>query len=224
MVLKSHAIPTMLAVYIKKNGNTRWVDSEQLELKQLFDYEFAKDIGYGDRKLTGYTKIRCWMIYAVKHDGRHKARFVAGGHLTKEPEESVYSSVVSLRSLHIIILAAELNGLELYQADVGSAYLEALTGELIYFKAGKEFAHLGMEAHILILSKPLYGLQSSGQCWHTHFSKTLRSEGFSPSLADPDVWMRPAKRSNGSCYYEYILLYTDDALSHQRKCRASSME
>ncbi len=125
------------------------------------------------------------MIYAVKHDGRHKARFVAGGHLTKEPEESVCSSVVSLRSLRIIILTAELNGLELYQADVGSAYLEALTGELIYFKAGKEFAHLGMEDHILVLYKALYGLRSSGQCWHSHFSMTLRSEVFTHSWATP---------------------------------------
>jgi hypothetical protein len=129
------------------------------------------------------------MIYAVKHDGGHKARFVAGGHLTKEPEESVYSSVVSLRSLRIIILAAELNGLELAQADVGSAYLEALTGEKIYFIAGEEFAPFGMVGHILILHKALYGLRSSGQCWHSHFAKTLRSEGFNPSLADPDVWM-----------------------------------
>ena len=119
----------------------------------------------------------------MKHDGRHKARIVAGGHLTKEPTESVYSSVVSLQSLHIIILAAELNRLELYQADVGSAYLEALTGELIYFIAGKEFAHLGMQDHVLVLYKALYGLRSSGQCWHTHFSRTLRSEGFTPSLA-----------------------------------------
>ena len=30
--------------------------------------------------------------------------------------------------------------------------------------------------------------------------------------ADPDVWMRPAKKSDGSLYYDYILLYTDDAL------------
>jgi len=35
---------------------------------------------------------------------------------------------------------------------------------------------------------------------------------FVPCLADPDVWMRPAKKANGSSYYEYILLYTDDAL------------
>ena len=27
-----------------------------------------------------------------------------------------------------------------------------------------------------------------------------------------DVWMRPVKCSGGSDYYEYILLYTDDAL------------
>ncbi len=30
--------------------------------------------------------------------------------------------------------------------------------------------------------------------------------------ADLDVWMRPAKQSDGTDYYEYILLYTDDAL------------
>jgi hypothetical protein len=46
------------------------------------------------------------MIYAVKHDGGHNACFVAGGHHTKEPEESVYISVVSLRSLRIILLAS----------------------------------------------------------------------------------------------------------------------
>ena len=31
--------------------------------------------------------------------------------------------------------------------------------------------------------------------------------------ADPDVWMRPALKSDGSSCYEYILLYTDDALA-----------
>ena len=31
-------------------------------------------------------------------------------------------------------------------------------------------------------------------------------------LADPDLWMRAAKNSNGEDYYEYALLYTDNAL------------
>ena len=41
----------------KQNGNTRWVDAEHLELKQLFEYEFANDKGCGDKMLAGYTKI-----------------------------------------------------------------------------------------------------------------------------------------------------------------------
>ena len=35
---------------------------------------------------------------------------------------------------------------------------------------------------------------------------------FKSCLADPDVWMRPAIKSDGNTYYEYILLYVDDAL------------
>ena len=147
------------------------------------------------------------MIYAVKHGERHKAWFVAGGHRTKEPEESVYVSVVSLWSLHIIILAAEFNGLELYQAEVGSAYLEALTGELIYFIAGEEFANVRLQGHTLTLHKALYGLRNSGQCWNSHFSQTLWSEGFTPSLADPDVWMR---KNDKEGIWEYVCVYVDE--------------
>ena len=35
---------------------------------------------------------------------------------------------------------------------------------------------------------------------------------FQSCPADPDVWMRPAIKSDGNKYWEYILLYTDDAL------------
>ena len=85
------------------------------------DYKFAKDIGQGDMKPLDHQQIRCRMVYAVKNDGRHKARFVAGGHLTKEPDHSIYSSVVSLRSLRMLILAAEHNQLPLLAADVENA-------------------------------------------------------------------------------------------------------
>jgi hypothetical protein len=41
----------------------------------------------------------------------------------------------------------------------------------------------------------------------------MRHLDFTPCLADPDVWMRPAKHSNGQEYYDFVLLYTDDALA-----------
>ena len=39
----------------------------------------------------GYQKIRGHLVFAVKYDGRHKARLVADGHLTPETVESIYS-------------------------------------------------------------------------------------------------------------------------------------
>ena len=35
---------------------------------------------------------------------------------------------------------------------------------------------------------------------------------FTSCPADPDVWMRPAIKSDGSKCYDYILLYVDDTL------------
>jgi hypothetical protein len=38
--------------------------------------------------------------------------------------------------------------------------------------------------------KALYGLLTSGLCWHERFAKCLPNEGFSPCKAEPDIWMR----------------------------------
>jgi hypothetical protein len=43
-------------------------------------------------------------------------------------------------------------------------------------------------------------------------ASTLRSLSFKGCLADPDVWLRPACKPNGTKYYEYILIYVDDIL------------
>jgi len=117
--------------------------------------------------------------------------------------ESVYSGVVSLRSLRIVIFLAELNGLQLYGADVGNAYLEAKTKEKVYFIADEGFGDLA--GHTLVIYKALYGLRTSGLRWHERFADTLRDMGFVPSKADPDVWMRKGENA-----YEYIAVYVDD--------------
>jgi hypothetical protein len=80
-----------------KNGNTKWQDAVSLELSQIDDYSTFTDIGHKDQAKIpkGYQKLRVHLVFDVKHDGRHKARLVADGHLTGEPVESVYSGVVS---------------------------------------------------------------------------------------------------------------------------------
>ena len=111
----------------------------------------------------GYQKIRVHHIFAVKYDGRHKARVVADGHLTPGPVESFFSGVVSLINLKLVIFLGKLNNHELWGCDIGNAYLEAPTEEKLYIVAGPEFEV--WEGCILTFSKALYGLKSSGKRW-----------------------------------------------------------
>jgi Reverse transcriptase (RNA-dependent DNA polymerase) len=93
--------------------------------------------------------------------------------------------------------------LKMMVGDVTSAYLMALTKELIFFKAGPEFGPRA--GHLMIFKKLLYGLQTSGKSWHDLLFDTLKDMGFSPSKADPDIWMRDAGDS-----YEYVCSYVDN--------------
>ena len=118
----------------RKNGNNRWAESEKLETSQLSSYNVLKDLGHKSTVAAPAThkKISLHFVYAVKHDGRYKSRVVAGGHLTDTPLESVYSGVVSLRGVRLVVFLGELNGLKIWQTDVGNAYLEAETKEKVY--------------------------------------------------------------------------------------------
>ena len=90
-----------------KLGQTKWADAMRTELDQIHSYETFKDLGKDVLPPVNYKKIKVHFVFDVKHDGRHKARLVAGGHLTDEPDDSVYSSVVSLCDLRLVIFAGE---------------------------------------------------------------------------------------------------------------------
>ena len=85
-----------------------------------------------------------------------KQDFFADGHLTKEPVESIYSGVVTLRSLRMVVFLSQLHDLEIWGADVGNAYLEAYTDEKLCIIAGPESKEL--QGHLLIMIKASYGL------------------------------------------------------------------
>jgi hypothetical protein len=67
---------------------------------------------------------------------------------------SVYSSVISLKSLRRVIFLSELISLESWATDTGNVYLEAETSEKVFVIAGPEFGEL--EGHTLVIFKVLY--------------------------------------------------------------------
>ncbi len=221
---KSNALKYMYGVKIpqghkmamrfdEQGGHTKWRDAEIVEVEAIIRQKVFKDMGYGTPVPEGYSLIRVHMVYAVKHDLRYKARLVADGNLTSLPTDSVYSSVVSLRSVRIVSFIAEQNGLELWGTDIGNAYIESFTQEKVCIYAGEEFGDLA--GHLLLIERALYGLRSSGKMWADRFSEVLYQMGFFPCLADNDVWMRDA-----GDHCEYIAVYVDDLLVASRNPQA----
>ena len=90
-----------------ENKNSKWYDAIKLEMESMLEYKvfkmWDKAILAKHKKVMnppkGYHRIKVHLVFAVKFDGRHKARLVADGHLTPEPIENIYSGVVSLRNL-----------------------------------------------------------------------------------------------------------------------------
>ena len=121
-------------------------------------------------------------------DDTNRDLLVAGGQPTDTPIESTYSAVVALLGVRVITFLSELNGLELWNTDIGNAHLESHTSEKVCFVAGAEFGELA--GRTLIICKAQCGLKSSGKCWHDCLHDVPRSMGFTPSKAEEDIWMR----------------------------------
>jgi Reverse transcriptase (RNA-dependent DNA polymerase) len=103
---------------------------------------------------------------------------------------------MSRDSVRIAFLIAALYDLDILAADVQNAYLNAPTKEQLYTTAGPEFGPAKVVRPVLIV-QALYGLRSSGTCFHDHMAATLREGGFTGCKADADVWMKAAVKKDG---------------------------
>jgi hypothetical protein len=80
-----------------------------------------------------------------------------------------------------------------------------------YIVSGPEFG-LENAGKFALIYRALYAGKSAGRDFRNHLHSCMPHLDFTLCPADPDVWMQPAKHSDGTEYYEYILLYTDDTL------------
>ena len=194
-----------------ENNNSLWWDALMKEMKNV---RVAFEVYEGKvEDLVGYQHVKCHIVWDVKlgENFRRKARLVAGGHTTDAPSSLTYSSVVSRDSVRLALTIAALNDLDVLGCDIQNAYISAPCREKIYTVAGREF---GSDAgKTMIIVRALYGLKSSGAAFHTMLANTLWDLNYRPTLADPDVWIKPATKANGSKYYEMVLTYVDDVMS-----------
>ena len=92
------------------------------------------------------------MIFEIKHDGRRKARLIAGGHMVTIHNMSARSTVVIGISVRILDIIAYRYNLTTLFGDIGNAFVTAPCLEKVYSVAGPEF---GSEKTLQWLSKRL---------------------------------------------------------------------
>ena len=171
-------------------------------------FEILED---GKTAPVGYTKVSGHLIWSVKMDFTRKARWVLDGHKTPDSVGSKYAGVVSRESVQIAFTYAALNDLDVGMADIRNAYLQSPTSQKHYIICGPEF---GMEnvGKVAIMNRAVYGGKTSRRDFRNHLRSCMQFINFTSCPADPDVWMRPAIKSDGTKCYDYVLLYEDDAL------------
>ena len=148
-------------------------------------------------------------------DFTRKARWVKDGHKTPEFESSTFAGVVGRDSIRIALTHAALNNLDVICADIRNAFIQAPSSERHYIVCGEEFGeYKGKRA---LIKRALYGGKRAGRDFWLHLRSCKRHLKFHCCKGDPDVWMRKVRKPDGTKYWEYILLYTDDVLcvSHQ---------
>jgi len=64
----------------------------------------------------------------------------------------------------------------------------------------------------MLIVRALYGNATADRDFHNHVQECMKHLQYDFCAADHDVWMRKARRDDGTEYYEYLLLYTDDCL------------
>jgi len=193
----------------ERNGNNKWADAIKRETDMLQLYECFDVQPEGAQPPQGYQRIPLIWVFDVKFDGRHRARCVAGGHMTSDLEDDMYSGVVNLETVRIAFVAAALMELQVIAADIGSAYLNAFTSEKVYTIAGPEFGPL--KGRLMIFVKAVYGLKGSAAFWHQKLADNLLEMGFVPCQADLDLWVRECND-----WMEYVAVIVDDLLVFSR--------
>jgi hypothetical protein len=188
----------------KKNGDTFWQD---ILAKEMFNIGVAVEVlEEGKKAPHDCSQITGYIIFDVKMDQPRKARWVLDGHKQDDPVGTTYAGVVPRESVRIALAYAALNGLDVWTADIRDA-----SSQKNCIICGPE---CGLEnvGKVALIRRAIYGGKLAGKDFRNHLRSCMAFLDFTSCPADPDVWMRKAIKSDGTTHWEYVLLYTDDAL------------
>lgn len=180
--------------------------------KVIFNAGVAFQILENDKSIPpGWTPASDHIVWDIKMDFTRKARWVLDGYKSPNLIGSRYDGKVFRESVRIALTYAALNDLDVCAGDIQNVYLQAPPSQKDWIICGPEFGLKNANKRALI-KRSLYGDKATGRDFRNHLRDCMRHLNFESCLADPNIWMRPAKKADNSEYYEFVLLYVDNAL------------
>ncbi|CAI7800407.1 unnamed protein product, partial [Closterium sp. NIES-53] len=137
-----------------------------------------------------------------------KACYVARGFSQREGVEffQTFSPTPKMTTLWVLLHVAAQRDYELHSLDFSTAFLQGSLHEEIWLRRPSGFTGSFPPGTQWSLRWPVYGLYQVPREWHDTLRTTLAALGFTPSTADPSLFLR----TDTSLPQFYILVYVDD--------------
>ena len=146
--------------------------------------------------------------YKQQEDGIVKYRIVAGGNLQREGQsfqlEDLPAPVMDRVSFRILLCIAASHHCHVHTLDITQAFLNADMPDEVYVRPAPEWDLFGK---VMRLFKALYGCRQAPALWYARFTGFLKSQGLTPTVADPCVFYR---RETDSENFLMCGLHSDD--------------
>ncbi|CAI7770065.1 unnamed protein product [Closterium sp. NIES-53] len=137
-----------------------------------------------------------------------KARYVARGFSQRQGVDyfQTFSPTPKMTTLRVLLHIAAQRDYELHSLDFSTAFLQGSLHEEIWLRRPPGFTKSFPPGTQWSLRRPVYGLRQAPREWHDTLRTTLAALGFSPSTADPSLFLR----TDTLLPLFYILVYVDD--------------
>lgn len=193
---------------------TRWeetlpeVCSESEKWKEAMDDEITSMAKFGvyrqlPKSAAGNKQILgCRWVYKRKTNKfgevvRYRARLVAQGYRQKPFDsynpDATFSPVIHKDTLRLFLSVCAAEDLQIYQADVKAAFLQAPLEEEIFIRPPPGYSSVDEstgEPAVWGLGKAIYGLKQSSACFWTAMHKHLVENDFVSILGDPCLFRK----------------------------------
>jgi hypothetical protein len=203
-------------LYTPKNFQDSITCEEKEKWKEANDKEFKSLIENGTWELIPRPKdrkvITTKWVHRIKDENpiRYKSRLVARG-FTQIPGldfTDTFSPVMKMTSFRALLAFAAKHDLEIYQADVDTAFLYGEIHEDLYMEQPEGYKDQDKPNHVCKLKKAIYGLKQAGRQWHEQLKKRMEEFGFTSFSSDVCIFI---KMHNG--YPLIVAVYVDDLTS-----------